>query len=107
MHVPPRAGSPCHTFPCRLDGDFLADVATAGRGDGGHPQHVLLPAVQVGDAVEELVGAGLVLAGGLQRGPGEGTAPVRPTLNPITPSPATLAVEATPAAQQNRGQSST
>lgn len=62
----PLPARPHRTFPGRLDGDLLADVAAAGGGDGSHPQQVLLPAAQVGDAVEELVGAGLVLAGGLE-----------------------------------------
>lgn len=68
MLVPQRPPHIPHTFPSRLDGDFLTDVATARRGDSSHPQHVLLPTVQVSDAVEELVWAGLVLTGGLQGG---------------------------------------
>lgn len=75
-HVP---GSwwPAHTFPSRLDGDFLTDVAAAGGGDGSHPEHVLLPAVQVGNAVEELVRAGLVLTGSLWRSRWQKVQPVR------------------------------
>lgn len=65
----PQAGTP-RTFARRLDCHLLADVAAAGRGDSSHPEQVLLAPVQVGDAVEQLVRAGLVLAGSLWRGTG-------------------------------------
>ena len=53
------------TLASRLNGDLLAAVAPAGRGDGSHPQQVLLPSVQVGDPVEELLWTRLILTGSL------------------------------------------
>lgn len=60
--LPARPSPKLLTLAGGLDGDFLAAVAPASGGDGCHPQQVLLPAVQVGNPVEELLGTGLVLA---------------------------------------------
>lgn len=59
--------SPCGglTLPSRLHSDLVADVPPSGGGDGGGPDEVLLSAVQVGDPVEQQLGVGLVLTGGL------------------------------------------
>lgn len=83
---PRRAG--LLTLACRLNGDLLAAVAPASRGDGSHPQQVLLPAVQVGYSVEELLWARLVLAGSLRDGGKEGLRTQLPGLQ--TPTPAFL-----------------
>lgn len=56
------------TLASRLDGDLLAAVPPACRGDRGHPQQVLLSPVQVGNPVEELFWTRLVLAGSLWGG---------------------------------------
>lgn len=53
------------TLASRLNGDLLAAVAPAGGGDGSYPQQVLLPTVQVGNPVEELLWTRLILAGSL------------------------------------------
>lgn len=61
----PRPRPRLLTLASRLDGDLLAAVPPACRGDRSHPQQVLLSPVQVGDPVEELFRTRLVLAGSL------------------------------------------
>lgn len=56
------------TLARRLDGDLLAVVTPACRGDRCHPEQVLLSPVQVGYSVEELLRTRLVLAGSLWGG---------------------------------------
>lgn len=73
------------TLACRLNGDLLAAVTPAGRGHGGHPQQVLLPAVEVGDPVEELLWTRLVLARSLRDGGEEALEPRLLGLQPQSP----------------------
>lgn len=54
------------TLASRLDGDLLAAVAPASRGDSSYPEQVLLTTVQVGDPVEELLWTRLILTGSLR-----------------------------------------
>lgn len=55
------------TFSSRLNGDFLAHVAPPCGSDSSNPEQVLLPAVQVCDAIEQLLRACFILAGSLQK----------------------------------------
>lgn len=55
------------TFGRRFHCDLVTEVASARGGDGGGPDQVLLPMVEVGDPVEEKLWVGFVLAGHLRR----------------------------------------
>lgn len=74
------------TLARRLNGDLLTAVAPASRGDSGHPQQVLLPAVQVRNPVEELLWTRLVLAGSLRERGKEVLRPQLLGLQPVTPA---------------------
>lgn len=61
----------CHaqglTLGRRLHGDLVAEVPLPRGGNGGGPDQVLLPVVQVRDSVEQQLWVGFVLAGQLRR----------------------------------------
>lgn len=72
-----------------LNDDLLTAVAPAGRGHGRHPQQVLLPSVQMGDPVKELLRTCFILAGSLW-GVWEGEAVLRTQALGLQPPALTL-----------------